>query len=114
MKTIKIIVPKNPKTDKWKISIGRSTFQKSSAAAAYRFSEGKVNVFLGARIKQKIHIIVVYDLTRGLRLKTPPEWFNDITAGTKQELLYALACFLEDYLSPDKFQELNKKYYEKN
>ncbi len=108
---IKIIVPK--KNKKWFISIGMSRYSKSLATSVYRFMEGKISGFLRLSGKEKLTIVVDYDQSHGLATKNPPEWFNDISSNNKDELLYALAVFLEDYLSKDYLKEKLKMYFRK-
>ena len=110
MKTIKIIVPENPKNDKWKVG-GK---HRANVNTTFSYVERQIIALLKAGKGEKIHLIVNYDLTHGLRLKNPPEWWNDTISASKKELLYRLASFLEDYLSPDKFKQLTGKYLMKS
>lgn len=96
---IKIIIPKHPKKDKWTISIKNSQYKRANVTSVYRFVEGKVNVFLRSRERKKVMIVVDYDQLHGLPTGHDPEWFNDITSDSRDELLYTLTCFLEDHLT---------------
>lgn len=107
---IKIIIPKQPKRDKWFVTVSGVRFTRSSVTSAYRFVEGKVSSFLRSSVGQKLTIVVDYDQLHGLATTKELKWFNDITSNSKNELLYAFTCFLEDHLTTNYAKEKYKQY----
>jgi len=97
--TIKITVPKSPAA--WAVSIGVSRYKKKSAASAYAVVEknlkGKKAGSLGTSNVYKVFV----------------NYGNGDNSGeyaTSREALWALACFLEDFLTPDLLAEKLRKY----
>lgn len=120
---ITVFVPQHPKTDRWKLTEGQSRKSFFSLGLLYRYLEHKINDTLASRQGVVIHLIVNYDSLHHSRSELSRtkkkndrisenkcEWFNDITSSDKKELLYALTCFLEDYLSLSSASEKYQTY----
>lgn len=118
---IKIIIPKHPKKDKWGVIINKGRPKLiSSATYVFVYLERKVSSSLRTKVGGKIYILVDYDQLHTLGTKnlkyddrageTGCEWFNDIESNSKDELMYAVTCFLEDYLTMNSQKVKYKQY----
>ena len=101
MRKIIITVPKK-QTGKWKLSMrGRRGRGYKTAATAYNAVESSLSRYLEANLDEKTAVRVNYG--RG--------FINEsLTSNKPRYLLYALGCFLEDYLSDSVLNTRHKKY----
>lgn len=93
---IKITVPQ--KNEHWKVSFGRGERKRSSAVAIFR----AVERHLQARaLREKMEIVVKYgkDISN-----------ETIASQDTKYLLYALSCFLEDYLPAQTLSRVEKTF----
>ncbi len=106
---IKIIIP--DKNDPFKIQVGSSSVKRKNIMSAYGYVERKVSKLLASGHKTKIDVIVDYAT---LHQKDKTEWINEGTYDNTNEAMYALTCFLEDYISfdyaRDKYRKYNQNY----
>jgi len=86
-----------PLKGKWKVSMGKSHGKhRANANTAFSLIERRL---LASRLNKKIEITVKY--TNHTTNKT-------LASFNKNYLLYALSCFLEDYLSPNILKKYEK------
>lgn len=108
--TIKVTVPNKQNT--WKISIGNGRPRKKKNAVeiyrhAERFLSRKLLTSSPSKGKDKIKVLVDYHL---IHQDKSLDWKNEGLYTEKNEALYVLACFLEDYL-PVNYQRTKYKLY---
>ena len=107
MKTIRVTVPKTGK--KWKVSFnGVTPYARLTSITLYNFIERKILSSLASWTKEKTKIHVNYDQ---VHVGEGKGWVNEGIYTDPHEVLYVLACFLEDYISPDFALSKYKKYY---
>lgn len=94
---IKIKIPE--KNKKWQVTFltnGKySAASRTTAANLYAYLEMRFLRFSKAKLPPRTHLVVDY----GIEHPREPNWRNEIHIREVRELLYALACFLEDYLT---------------
>lgn len=106
---IKITVP--DKNGQWKVQINSGTSKKERAVSTYRFVEQRIGRFLGTSKKVKIDVTVNYCAMHPLE---PNDWKNTGFYSSTNEALYALACFLEDFVTEEFLAKKRKLYFMKN
>lgn len=102
---IKIVVPKDG--EKWKINIDKSHKRFINPGRLISRVESFLASHFEAKQTRPIRLIVDYDeLHQASKRKakndrvieTGCEWFNDVKSNDGKALIYALKCFLEDYV----------------
>ncbi len=104
--TIKVIVP--DERSRWRVTIGSGQRKKKNAIGVFSFVERclqrKFQLSLASHSNVKTKVVVDYSINNQ---ESPMTTLNEGIYTEKNEVLYALASFLEDYL-PKYYQ--NKKY----
>lgn len=105
--TIKVTVPNNQ--DLWKISIGTGRPRKKKNAVSVfrhveRFLTQKLLTNSDSEVEYKIKVLVDYS---AIHHERQMQTFSDGLYADKNEALYGLAMYLEDYLTS---RYLNMKY----
>ena len=101
--TVKITVPK--KGEMWKVAFNGGSMIRPDASSAFGHIERRLSK---ATKSTKISLIVDYG---ALHPNDSSEWINDGVYSSKNDALYALACFLENFLLLSYQREKYKKYH---
>jgi hypothetical protein len=87
--------------NKWRLTIGSGSRERKEPITLYAFLEQKIDGFLASTEQGKTCVRVVY---------ATGNHNESVASKNKVHLLYALGCFLEEYLSDEKMVKIERKY----
>ena len=100
---LKLTITVLPNKKGFSFSNGNGSRIRKSAILTFTWAKkklGKLSNNLASRLKEKVSILVKYE-DGGL---------NEVSSKNPAILLYALACFLEDYIPKQTLIQIYKKY----
>lgn len=107
--TFKISVPKS--NEKWKVTIYRNgkhnIVRRTTAALLYSLIERQVLSFFKAKKTSKDNVVIKIEVSYS------PGYDNGGTYDNPHDALYALICFLEEYITQAFLSEKSRKYTRK-